>query len=90
MSLDLPRSMRDPAFRRRLDALDRAGCATERLGVLAVPLVADRPFTPRRDCPRGHVAEHEAGFPPTNHDGTPHVPRRCARCAASWLDRLEP
>lgn len=80
----------DPAFIRRRMALDRAGCASERKTILDVPLVADWPFAPRKACPKGHWDEHAAGFPPVNHDGVPHVPRRCARCDNGWLERLNP
>lgn len=84
----LPASLRDAGFVRRLMALSRANSDPERHEILAVPLVADRVFEAYTHCPRGHLGEHDAGFPPVNHDGQAHVPRRCASpgCDASWLE----
>lgn len=90
MTFDLPPMMCDPAFKRRRLELSRALTAEQHREIMSVPLVADRAFTPYTHCPDGHVGEHAAGFPPVNHDGRPHVPRRCSRCENTWLERLEP
>jgi hypothetical protein len=90
MTLHLPPVIPDPAWQRRREALARASCATERDEVLAEPLVADRTFTPGApvDCPRGHVDDHAADWPPVNHAGRPAIARTCHRCGSTWLELI--
>lgn len=87
-----PWPQRDPAFQRRRAELDRASCATERDEILAVPLVADRVFIPGSpvDCPKGHVDDHAADWPPVPHAGRAAVPRTCLTCKSTWLELITP
>lgn len=91
-SMRLPWSLRDPAFLRRKQALANALTERQRNEIMSVPLVTDRPFEPYTHCPLGHPGEHEAGFPPTNHAGRPHVARKCLvpTCLVTWLMPLDP
>lgn len=86
----LPWALRDPAFLRRKQAIARATGDRQRAQVMSVPLVADRLFEPYTHCPLGHLGEHEAGFPPTNYAGRPHVARQCIEptCDSSWLEAM--
>lgn len=87
----LPWPLRDQGFVRRKQALAQASTDKQRHEIMSVPLVADRVFEPFTHCPLGHMGEHEVGYPPVNHDGRPHVARRCAEptCDASWLEAQE-
>lgn len=91
----LPWQLRDEAFQRRILArtalIDSKAPQRDMDALMAIPLVADRPFDADAvftHCPRGHEAEHEVAHPPVNHDGRPHVARRCGVCGSTWLERL--
>jgi len=91
MTLHLPPAIPDPAWQRRREALARASTDEQRAEIRAVPLVADRAFDPgaAADCPRRHVDDHAADWPPVNHDGRPHVKRECLQCHDTWLERVD-
>jgi hypothetical protein len=93
MTIDLSRRpwpLRDPAFRRRREALSRCETEAQRNEVLAQPLVAERTFTPglEVDCPKGDVDDHAADWPPVNHAGRPAIARTCHRCGGTWLELI--
>lgn len=95
--LQLPPSMRDPAFLRReqvVRQMEAEGKSRPEIRGWAQrnPLIADRPFDPNNlvvICPMGHRGEHVMDVQPHNIGGVPHRARNCAVCSAGWYERIE-